>query len=145
MLSGKGGMHFENSKHLFWYRIICEKGLLQRCFAIFLWKVGWRRLVVWVVLELGLIRILFVVIQFFSISLLVDNIVVLKFYFFIYCHPALILTLCSSFGFLQFRNLVLQFFRFDLAQRIGAVRCLIPPVLGSLSQENSFGPKGHSV
>jgi len=61
--------------------------------------------------------------------------------------PAPVLAPCSSSGS------VLQFwlpaptqapYSSTLAQRIGAVRCLIPPLLGSLSQKNSSGAKRHS-
>jgi len=40
MLLGKGGMYFKDGKHLFQYRITCEKVVLQRCFTISLWKDG---------------------------------------------------------------------------------------------------------
>lgn len=42
-------IQFKDGKHLFWYRINREKGVLQRYFAIFYEKMGCQRLAVWLV------------------------------------------------------------------------------------------------
>ena len=72
MLLDKEKMHFKNDKHLFWNRIICKKDVLQRCFAISMWYDKWRRLAVWVRLDLEFYSSLYNS----SISLLICNIAV---------------------------------------------------------------------